>query len=132
MKCWLVLLAVAAIATVFWWIKAAEAESPASCAYFSWIDVRDEKSNVQLKFKVVWDVEALSRFSKGSEAAIVVEHSDSTQTVFLTGRYLEEGLPLGVSSDGYEPAEIKVEAQSGGIATRGPRDIVRVSLRKLP
>lgn len=100
-------------------------------AYFAWIKVQDEQTKKPLDFDVEWNIESLTTLSKGSEPVIIVNKDDLSKVVFLIGIYLEEGVELTISSDGYASQKIIIDAQSGGIATKTPGyDVTYILLEK--
>lgn len=129
-KSLLVVVVTMIVVAVSWWEISNHSYSPATCVYFACIEVRDHATQESLEFEVKWDIESLSRFSKGSEAAVIVKQADSSKVVFLTGEFLKDGLPLTVSSDGYEPVQIIITAQPGGIATKGPNQVTRLLVNR--
>ena len=92
----------------------------------------DAASKSPVNFRLAWDIEAVSKVGKGSEAATLQKFADGSAAAHLVGHVLPEGLRFKVVAEGYEAGEVLVQASASGIRTYSPDDAITVELLKSP
>ena len=86
--------------------------------YYAHVLAVDSTTSQQIQFRLRWDAEVVSPFSKGSGPTVVETLSDGSKILSAVGVARAEPLRVEVSAVGYQSEFIGIEPQGGGVLTQ--------------
>ena len=95
--------------------------------YYAHVRAVDSTTSEPIDFRLRWDTEEISPFSKGSGPTVVEEFPDGSKVLSAVGVTRQVALRVEVMAEGFQSVFLEVEPRGGGVLTQDANRLLQTA-----